>query len=126
MYSAQIIWVLTLALTLAAALLDWRSRRIRRFVGFALVLNFLELFMCAPGKHRKLAILLSQQESFAIRAQPDEAIARLAFDGAAELMQAWITETALGDIRADAGGVGDRFWRAFDHALRGGITARQE
>jgi len=28
MYSAQIIWVLTLALTLAAALLDWRSRRI--------------------------------------------------------------------------------------------------
>jgi prepilin peptidase CpaA len=28
MQSAQIIWVLTLALTLSAALLDWRSRRI--------------------------------------------------------------------------------------------------
>src|SRR6266478_84904 len=28
MHAAQIIWILTLALTLSAALLDWRSRRI--------------------------------------------------------------------------------------------------
>jgi prepilin peptidase CpaA len=28
MPAAQIIWILTLALTLSAALLDWRSRRI--------------------------------------------------------------------------------------------------
>lgn len=51
MHAAQIIWILTLALTLSAALLDWRSRRIPNWLTVPGFLSGVTVHIVLNGWH---------------------------------------------------------------------------
>lgn len=51
MHAAQIIWIFTLALTLSAALLDWRSRRIPNWLTVPGLLSGIALHAVLEGWH---------------------------------------------------------------------------
>lgn len=57
MHAAQIIWILTLALTLSAALLDWRSRRIPNWLTVPGLLSGVAVHTILTGWHGALFAL---------------------------------------------------------------------